>query len=31
MGHLDLAPWLIRTMSPELSSLVSHDLRAELR
>lgn len=31
MGHLDLALWLIRTVSPELSSLVSRYLLADLR
>lgn len=31
MGHLDLALWLIRTASPELSSLVSRYLLADLR
>jgi transcriptional regulator GlxA family with amidase domain len=31
MGHLDLALWLIRTSSPELSSLVSRYLLADLR
>jgi len=31
MGHLDLALWLIRTVSPELSTLVSRYLLAEVR
>jgi transcriptional regulator GlxA family with amidase domain len=31
MGHLDLALWLIRKSSPELSSLVSRYLLADLR
>jgi transcriptional regulator GlxA family with amidase domain len=31
MGHLDLALWLIRRSSPELSSLVSRYLLADLR
>lgn len=31
MGHLDLALWLIRTVSPKLSSLVSRYLLADLR
>lgn len=31
MGHLDLALWLIRTASPELASLVSRYLLADLR
>lgn len=31
MGHLDLALWLIRTVSPELSSLVSRYLLADIR
>ena len=31
MGHLDLALWLIRKASPELSSLVSRYLLADLR
>jgi transcriptional regulator GlxA family with amidase domain len=31
MGHLDLALWLIRSASPELSSLVSRYLLADLR
>ena len=31
MGHLDLALWLIRTASPELSTLVSRYLLADLR
>lgn len=31
MGHLDLALWLIRTASPELSTLVSRYLLADIR
>lgn len=31
MGHLDLALWLIRSASPELASLVSRYLLADLR
>ena len=31
MGHLDLALWLIRTVSPELSTLVSRYLLADIR
>jgi transcriptional regulator GlxA family with amidase domain len=31
MGHLDLALWLRRTASPELSSLVSRYLLADIR
>lgn len=31
MGHLDLALWLIRTASPELASLVSRYLLADIR
>ncbi|MFC5860672.1 GlxA family transcriptional regulator [Acidicapsa dinghuensis] len=31
MGHLDLALWLIRTVSPQISSLVSRYLLADLR
>jgi transcriptional regulator GlxA family with amidase domain len=31
MGHLDLALWLIRTVSPELAALVSRYLLADLR
>ena len=31
MGHLDLALWIIRTTSPELSTLVSRYLLADLR
>lgn len=31
MGHLDLALWLIRTASPELSSVVSRYMLADLR
>jgi transcriptional regulator GlxA family with amidase domain len=31
MGHLDLALWLIRTASPELATLVSRHLLADIR
>ncbi|HEY1611104.1 MAG TPA: helix-turn-helix domain-containing protein, partial [Paraburkholderia sp.] len=31
MGHLDLALWLIRSVSPELASLVSRYLLADIR
>jgi transcriptional regulator GlxA family with amidase domain len=31
MGHLDLALWLIRTASPELATLVSRYLLADIR
>ncbi|HVE09610.1 MAG TPA: helix-turn-helix domain-containing protein [Paraburkholderia sp.] len=31
LGHLDLALWLIRTVSPELASLVSRYLLADIR
>ncbi|CAB3798116.1 GlxA family transcriptional regulator [Paraburkholderia fynbosensis] len=31
MGHLDLALWLIRTASPELASMVSRYLLADIR
>ncbi len=31
MGHLDLALWLIRTVSPQLSALVSRYLLADIR
>jgi transcriptional regulator GlxA family with amidase domain len=31
MGHLDLALWLIRTVSPELASLVTRYLLADIR
>jgi transcriptional regulator GlxA family with amidase domain len=31
MGHLDLALWLIRTVSPQLASLVSRYLLADIR
>ena len=31
MGHLDLALWLIRQASPELSAIVSRYLLADIR
>ncbi|MDR5780863.1 helix-turn-helix domain-containing protein [Caballeronia sp. LZ065] len=31
MGHLDLALWLVRTVSPELATLVSRYLLADIR